>query len=385
MTWRETKGIMEQRVEFVIKAMSGEGISSLCREYSISRTTGYKWLNRYILAGSINGIREKSRRPKYSPFRTDEHIEERVIELRKRYGWGAKKLHVLLNREGIELSVATINRVLDRNGLVEAEERHRPATKRFEKSLCNELWQMDFKGEWKVEEGLVFPLTIIDDHSRYSIGVYALPGTSMEPVQDRLVKTFSNYGVPEAMLMDHGSPWWSTTNGHGLTRLSVFMIKQGINLRYSGVRRPQTQGKVERFHRSLKKSVYRGGRPLTMQESEKRLEEFRREYNEVRPHEALSMDTPASRYNKSQRMYNPNPPEWEYSLGANVKRLNSQGMLSIGQNRFFVCEALAEELVEIIELDGKLLVKFRNVFVREICPGTGRTTAVVLPVPGFRL
>jgi len=385
MTWREAKGIMEQRVEFVIRAAGGESISSLCREYSISRTTGYKWLNRYYDDGGINGIQEKSRRPKYSPSKTADCIEERVIELREKHGWGAKKLHVLLGREGIELSVATINRLLDRNGLVKTEERHRPATKRFEKSFCNELWQMDFKGEWNVDEGLVFPLTIIDDHSRYSIGVYALPGTSMKPVQNRLVKTFCNYGVPEAMLMDHGSPWWSTTNGHGLTGLSVFMIKQGINLRYSGVRHPQTQGKVERFHRSLKKSVYRGGRPLTMRESEKRLDEFRREYNEVRPHEALEMDTPASRYHRSQRMFNPDPTEWEYPMGANVTRLNSRGMLSVGQNRFFVCEALAGERVQIIELDGKLLVKFRNVLVREICPATGRTTAVVLPVAGSLL
>jgi transposase InsO family protein len=376
---------MEQRVEFVIKAVSGASISSLCREYSISRTTGYKWLNRYYDAGGINGIQEKSRRPKCSPFKTDDCIEERVIELRQKHGWGAKKLRVLLGREGIELSVATINRILDRNGLVEADERHKPATKRFEKSSCNELWQMDFKGEWKVEEGFVFPLTIIDDHSRYSIGVFALPGTSMRPVQDRLVKTFCNYGLPEAMLMDHGSPWWSTTNGHGLTGLSVFMIKQGINLRYSGVRHPQTQGKVERFHRSLKESVNRGGRPQTMQESKKRLEKFRQEYNEVRPHESLDMNTPASCYHKSPRMYNPNPSEWEYPMGANVTRLNSQGMLPIGQNRYFVSEALAGERVQFIELEKKLLVKFRNVFVREICPETGRTTAVVLPVSGFLL
>ncbi len=134
--------------------------------------------------------------------------------------------------------------------------------------------------------------------------------------------------------MDHGTPWWATSSGHGLTRLSVSLIKQGIRLYWSGVGHPQTQGKVERFHRTLKHAVRHHGRPQTLSEWENALHHFLKEYNHVRPHEALQMAVPAERYHPSPKQYNPQPSQWEYLQGAIVKRLNSQGCLDYHHRRY---------------------------------------------------
>jgi transposase InsO family protein len=379
MPWR-VKDAMEQRMEFVIRAVQGgEGLSGLCREYGISRPTGYFWLQRYREAGSVQGLAERSRRPQHSLRQTPVEQEERVVELRRRYSWGAKKLVILLGQEGIVLPVVTVHRILKRRGLQRAEECHRPATQRFQREAPNQLWQMDFKGPWEVAEGSCFPLSILDDHSRYLVGLHALGGTGAAGVSQGLTQTFEAYGVPEAMLMDHGTPWWSMTNGHGLTKFAVELIRQGIRLYYSGIRHPQTQGKVERLHRSMKHRIYGWGRPHTLAESVEKLAEFRTEYNQVRPHEALGMDVPARHYQSSPRAYNPQPRAWEYEPGVLVKPLNSQGFLEYQQHRYFVCEALAEQPVGAQRIENKLLVKFRNLWIREIDILSGRTSALVLP------
>ena len=381
MPWR-VKDVMEQRMEFVIRAVQGrEPLSGLCREYGISRPTGYLWTRRYREVGSVQGLGERSRRPQNSPGRTPSEMEERVVALRRQHGWGAKKLGVLLARERIPLKVVTVNRILKRRGLLVAEECHRPATQRFEREAPNQLWQMDFKGPWAVVEGQCYPLSILDDHSRYLVGLHALRGTEAAGVAYGLMRTFETYGVPEAMLMDHGTPWWSTTGAQGLTWLSVELIRQGIRLYYSGVRHPQTQGKVERLYRSLKHQIDRRGRPRTLAGSAHALAEFREEYNQVRPHEALGMDVPAQHYQPSRKAYDPQPRDWEYGEGKRVQRLNSQGCLDYEQHRYFVCEALAEQRVCVERIEVKLLVKYRHMWVREIDLRSGRTTAVVLPDP----
>ena len=345
----------------------------------MSRPTGYLWLERYRKAGSVQGLAERSRRPRQSPGRTPYEQEERVVELRQRYSWGAKKLVALLRQEGTELPVVTVNRILKRRGLIATEESHRPATQRFQREAPNQLWQMDFKGPWAVAEGSCFPLSILDDHSRYLVGLHALPGTAAAGVAQGLTRTFEAYGVPEAMLMDHGTPWWSMTNGHGLTKFAVELIRQGIRLYYSGIRHPQTQGKVERMHRSLKHRIYGWGCPQTQAESVEKLAAFRTEYNEVRPHEALGMEVPARHYQSSPRAYNPQPREWEYESGLIVQALNSEGFLEYQHRRYFVCEALAHQPVAAQRIENKLLVKYRHLWVREIDILSGRTSALVLP------
>ena len=377
MPWRVTD-VMDQKIRFVLRAVGpGVNMSVLCREFGISRPTGYTWLKRYREARSVTGLQERSRRPRHSPARTAAAVEARVVELRQRHGWGGKKLQVLLEREGVHLSVSTVNRILRRQGELGQHQAHRSAPQRFERSQPNELWQMDFKGQFQSPDGPCHPLSILDDCSRYSVGLYGLRTTRLDPVQALLRETFTRYGVPDAMLMDHGAPWWGTSNGWGLTRLSVDLIKQGIDLIYGRVRHPQTQGKVERFHRTLGDSVAHRGRPQRWEEWERFLTDFRGEYNHVRPHESLEMEVPAQHYRRSSRHYDPEPAPWEYPRRLQLKRLNSQGCLSVGAVRYFVCEALAREWVGIEELEDKLLVRYRHLYIREIDLPTRQTRALI--------
>ncbi len=378
MPWARTD-VGEQRVKFVVRAASRkERMTELCREFGISRPTGYRWRRRYEQAGSVTGVVERSRRPQRSPARTESACEERVVALRREHGWGAKKIAVLLGEQGTALTVTTINRILKRRGLVEKQDSHFPALQRFERAAANELWQMDGKGEYHASDGTCYPLSILDDHSRYAVGLYALPAFTAELVHPCLVRTFERYGVPEAMLMDRGSLWWSTTNGYGLTWLSVRLIEQGIRLHYGRVQHPQTQGKVERFHRTLDEAIRHRGKPKTMDEWPRALEEFRSTYNQRRPHEALQMQRPAQRYRASARAYQPEPREWEYPSGSWVRRLNPAGCLYWEGQQWFVCEALAEQRVRVEPIDGLLLVSYRHMYVREIDQRQRCTRALVL-------
>jgi len=381
MPWKATD-VLDQRISFVVRALQGQGsMTALCQEFGISRQTGYKWLKRYREIGNFAQLQERSRRPHSSPNRTPPEIEERVIELRKYYGWGGKKLHVLLAREGIDLSIVTINRIISRNGLVAVKDSHRPATKRFERERPNELWQMDFKGQFRIQEGCCYPLSILDDHSRFAVGLYGLDHPRAVPVIERLAHTFEEYGVPQAMLIDHGSPWWSTTNTLGLTGVAVYLMKQGIHLYHSGVRHPQTQGKVERFHGTLQAYLDLRGKPSRLGDCRDAFSQFRYEYNHIRPHEGIGMAVPADRYGPSSKQYDPNPPAWEYPAGSLIKRLNTQGCLDHCGRRYFVCEALASEPVRVQVVEGNLLVGYRDMYIREINTETGRTSPVLRAVP----
>jgi transposase InsO family protein len=352
-------------------------MSALCREFAISRPTGYLWLGRYREGKSIQELGEHSRRPQHSPQETAREVQRRVVELRgRRPDWGARKLRVLLQGEGIELPAVTIHRILQRHELILPRNRHRPAVHRFERATPNELWQLDFKGLPAHLARECWPLSVLDDHSRYAVGLFALLGTQAEPVRESLQQAFEAHGVPEQMLMDHGTPWWNMQSQLGLTALSVWLMKQGIALRFSGYRHPQTQGKVERFHRSLNEALLRRGLPPAGRWAEW-LTAFRWEYNTLRPHEALNMATPASRWHRCRRAYDPQPKAWEYPQGAEVHKLNARGMLCLPGRRWFVCEALAQQWVQIDRLDHRVLVTYRRTLLRELDLNSGTTAPVV--------
>lgn len=380
MPWR-TESVMQQRVEFVIRARSGEkALSQLCREYGVSRPTGYLWLKRYEASGSLLGLQERSRRPHNSPGRTKRELEELVLGLRDKTGWGASKLQEVLRSQQVELGRATVHRILVREGRVGADRRSlKKATKRFARAQCNELAQMDFKGEYQLSrKQKCYPLSFLDDCSRYLHGLWPLTSTGGAGVHRCLEGYFQEQGVPQAILMDHGTPWFSTQNQHGLTWVAVWLIKQGVVLKYSGIGHPQTQGKVERFHQTLKARTKHRGAPATMSEWLVWAEEFRREYNHERPHEALHMKTPAEVYRaENLRPYRQHPPEWEYD-GGTVKRLDAYGMLYYRGGSYFVCEALGQERVRIDQLDDKLVVTFRHLTIREIDLRTSRSIPVAL-------
>jgi transposase InsO family protein len=379
MPWR-TESVMDQRVEFVLRAKEGEkAIAALCREYGISRPTGYLWLHRYQEAGSVSGLREHSRRPLQLARQTSEQVTSAVLGLREKTNWGGPKIAQALARQGVRVAPATAQRILKRSGRVGSP----PVAKtklRFARAQCNELAQMDFKGDYTLKQGKCYPLSLLDDCSRYLHGLWPLESTGGAGVKRSLEAYFREHGVPFSLLMDHGTPWFSTTNQHGLTWLAVWLLKQGVLLRYSGIRHPQTQGKVERFHQTLKRRTKHRGEPLTMAEWQRWAVAFRQEYNYERPHEALGQKTPAEVYQAvNLRAYQERPQDWEYSGGA-VKPLNAQGQLYYRQQTYFVSEALAAERVRVDELDGKLLVTFRQMTVREIDLRTGKSTAIYLPV-----
>jgi transposase InsO family protein len=377
MSWRLV-GVRDQRVEFVVRASRGESLSGLCREYEISRPTGYVWLKRFREQGVL-GVEEHSRRPHLSPHRTAAEMEARIVTLRRqRPDWGARKLAVLLEREGLALPVITVHRVLVRQGLVPDRESRRQAVGRFEREQPNQLWQMDFKGQ-KGSGAAIGPLSVLDDHSRYLVALEQTGTTGGEVARECLQGVFRASGLPDAMLMDHGCPWWSARSASGWTRTMVWLMRQGIRCYFSGVRHPQTQGKVERFHGSLQRARSRPDAAQWLTQSW--LDRFRHEYNELRPHQALGMRTPASLWRPSPRAYDPNPQPWDYGAGAELRKVGGQGHIYIGDRPWKVSQALASHTVQLQRIDQRVLVYFCRTLVQEINLGTERSTAVERSVP----
>ncbi len=301
-------------------------------------------------------------------------MQQRVVELRRRYpDWGARKLHELLKQEGINLPRSTVHRVLLRHDLVRPADRHEHAVVRFERARPNELGQMDFKSPkgWGAPIG---PLSVLDDHSRYVILLQMTGSTRGELVREQLQTAFIDSGVPEGMLMDHGVPWWNASAPTGGTELSVWLMKQGIQLHWSGIRHPQTQGKVERFHGELERALQRRGwqgKPRQLW-----LDEFRWEHNQVRPHEALAMRTPASVWQPSPRRYDPQPPPWEYPAGSHVRRLDGDGKLNVFGQHWNIAQALRREWVQLVRLEDRVLVYYCRTLIRELDLAIQRSTAV---------
>ena len=291
-------------------------------------------------------------------------MEQRIAELRRlRPDWGARKLQLLLRDEGIVLPAITLHRVLLRHGLVRPDDRRSPAWQRFERPAPNQLWQMDFKSPKGCQQP-VGPLSVMDDHSRFVIALEKTGSTRTEAVQEGLERAFRSAGLPEAMLMDHGTPWWNAQAPSGWTKLQVWLMKQGIACLFSGIRHPQTQGKVERFHLALEMARRRRLHNAEMDQAW--LDQFRYEYNYLRPHQALGMQTPATRWVPSPRRYDPDPPPWRYPQDAEVKQLGSQGQLKLEGQRWEISKALARERIRLVRLPGRILVYYCNSLLKEI-------------------
>ena len=383
MPWLETD-VRDQRIQFVMTARRpGANITAVCRAFGISRKTGYKWLQRESAAGSVAVLADRSRRPHTSPTRTDVVTTTRVLELREAFGWGGDKLACLLAAEGIALAPRTIDRIIQREGLTRERAVVGAAPHRFEHEAPNDLWQLDAKGPYPVHGGgRCHALSVVDDHSRFAVGLVALPTVATATVEPALRACFEAYGVPRAMLMDHGSPWWSTSSHDGLTRLTVGLLKQGIRLIYGAIRHPQTQGKVERFHRTLGEHLRWVGVPTTLGEFSRAFRRFREEYNHIRPHEALGMRPPAERFVPSRRTYRPSPPRWEYPGGTIVRRVQRNGMVHYNAAVYYVSEALFGEEVGCVPLvdADRVLVIYRHMIVREWRLRSRRSVPLLEPI-----
>lgn len=378
MPWK-TMDVREQRVQFVVAASRREkSMTALCQEFGVSRSVGYEWLRRYQ-QGGVAAIAERSRKPHRSPRQTAEDVQARVIELRRRYpDWGARKLRVLLLQSGIQLGQTTIHRILLAHDLVAEPDRRTLGLERFERSEPNELWQMDFKGP-KLWHQPVGPLSVLDDHSRYVIALQAIGSTRGVLVRKQLETVFQQAGLPQAMLMDHGIPWWSQHSPNGATHLSLWLMQLGIRLHWSGYRHPQTQGKVERFHGTLQRALQR--RRVLVGDIQHWLDEFRWEHNYLRPHEALAMQTPASRWRPSQRSYDPKPSRWEYPADARVLKVDHKGRLKLQGQGWNIGKAFSGEWVHIVPVEHRFQIYYCATLIREIDPRIHRSTLIERWIP----
>lgn len=338
MPWKEEVSVEEKRKEFVLLAqVSGANVALLCRRFEISRKTGYKWLGRYRATGAVA---ERSRRPRRSPGQTAQELEQAIMELRRSHpAWGGRKLSRRLRDLGLAVAPApsTITQILRRLQLLGQPGLEPSAPwQRFERPQPNDLWQMDFKGHVPCRDGRCHPLTAVDDCSRYAIILQACPNEQRAGVEQALAGAFQRYGLPWEMLMDNGSPW----GGQDLTRLSVWLMRLGIVVRHGRPRHPQTQGKEERFHRSLKAEVMGHAMPWPLEQCQSRFDQWREIYNTQRPHEALNMETPVVHYRLSPRSFPERLPAIEYGPEDQVRKVQAQGWLTFQGRDLRVSKAL---------------------------------------------
>lgn len=326
MPWNEVS-IVGQREEFVRLAQKQGNIRLLCRRFGLSPTTAYKWLGRYR-EGGREGLEDSSRRPLRSPRRSADAIERAVVGVREEHpAWGARKIRFRLLALGIPSvpATSTVHAILQRRGLIDPTQgaQHR-AWQRFEHDAPNRLWQMDFKGHFPVDGVRCHPLTVLDDHSRFSVCLRACPNERQNTVQEELSETFRRYGLPDRITMDNGSPW----GGKGdFTTLTVWLIRVGVAVSHSRPYHPQTQGKDERFHRTLQREVLSCYTFHNLDQVQQRFDIWRHVYNLERPHESLNMQVPASRYEPSQRCFPESLPPIEYDCADLVRKVQNGGEL----------------------------------------------------------
>ena len=365
MPWRERR-VKMLREEFIAQSEKADrNISALCRKFGISRKTGYKWIKRYQESGSLD---DQNRKPKTSHSKTEEKIEKLIFELRQeRPGWGARKIQVFLCNKGYEMPcIRTVNNILKRNGLIslEASQARKPFT-RFEREQNNELWQADFKGDILMLDGdRCYPLTILDDHSRYALLIE--PRQDQRDVLRSFIPVFRHYGLPEAILTDNGANFAGFKNGY--TQFERALMDQNILPIHGRVYHPQTQGKIERFHRSMESEVLKFHRPLNFADAIKTLSHWKFIYNFERPHEALGDRCPSQVYKPSQHPYLEKVQPYDYGSQYHLIKINNWGYLRFADFQIYISETFRDTLVQLIpsEGDDSVLVCYRNFIIAKI-------------------
>jgi transposase InsO family protein len=348
MPWRERTTMSEKREFVILAGQPGANVRGLCRRFGVSPTTAYELLRRYKTSGD-NGLRERSRRPLSSPSKTDQELERAILELREQTHWGARKIARRLRDLGYKQvpHPSTVHSILRRSGRIDpvASEQHRPWL-RFEHAAPNDLWQMDFKGWFAVGAEKCHPLTLVDDHSRFGLCLKACADEKTETVEDKLCGVFERYGLPWRMTMDNGSPW-GDDGEYRLTRLTAWLIRLGIRISHSRPYHPQTQGKDERFHRTLDDELLRWATFHDLNDAQKEFDRWRDRYNLERPHEALGMAVPASRYQPSPRSLPTTLPPIEYGTDENVRKVDVTGCIGFLGRKVRVGRACAGLLVAV--------------------------------------
>jgi transposase InsO family protein len=344
MPWQEAS-TMSLREEFVQFAQDSDcNFAELCERYGISRKTGYKWLQRFLSEGRM-GLADRSRRPRHSPAQTSAEVEQIISTIRRAHpAWGGRKLAHFIAQQGLLPpehipSPSTITAILWRQGLIDpAETPKHQAWQRFEHAAPNELWQMDFKGDVCVpgERRLrLHPLTVLDDHSRFALGLRACLNQQTATVQAELTEIFRRYGLPWRMTMDNGSPWGDDAT-HPYTPLTVWLVRLGIQVSHSRPYHPQTQGKDERFHRTLEAELLKDHSFVDALNCQTSFDAWRMVYNYQRPHQALGYAVPASRYRPSTRSFPEHLPMIEYGPDDQVRKVQQGGEFTFHGQTFHI-------------------------------------------------
>lgn len=324
MSWKEVSAV-QLRTAFVSLAQApGANLRALCKQFSISPTTGYKWLRRFESLGE-KGLEERSRRPRSSPNQSTVEAERLILALNIEHpGWGARKLKSFLEARNHAMpAVSTVHAILKRNERIDPAAALIKPFIRFEHERPNDLWQMDFKGHVPMRVGRCHPLTVLDDHSRFSLAIAACGDERGRTVQGHLIELFRRSGLPRRMMMDNGAPWGDEPDAY--TWLEVWLMRQGIQVGHSRPYHPQTQGKLERLHGSLKMELFDRLCLIDLVTAQQTLDIWREMYNNERPHESIGLMVPASRYTPSLRRYQEHQPEIEYDQGADVRKVQGKG------------------------------------------------------------
>ena len=333
MPWKETT-TMEQKVEFICEWNSGKyTITELCDAFGISRPTAYRLIQRYEKYG-IEGLIEQSKAPINHPNRTRKEVEEKILYLKGKYSkWGAKKIRILLFNDFTEdeiPSVVTVHNILSKNGLVCPQRRLRrvkPLYPIFDPQDCNEVWSADYKGKFKMGNKIYcHPLTIADSRSRYLFTAKAHYSENLKSVKTEFIKVFRKHGLPRQIHTDNGSPFGSVSSIQRFTRLSYWFIDLGILPVFSDPAHPEQNGRHERMHRDLKAACAKPS-SYDIKSQQRKLNSFVKEYNNIRPHEALDMKTPESFHQRSTRVFPERIKKYDYQTHMKVMNVTQNGSM----------------------------------------------------------
>lgn len=371
MPWKRVTN-MSERKAFIEEALAeSSNISKLCSNHGISRKTGYKWLKRLKEEGPA-GLVDRSRRPRNSPKQVETHMESSVLAVRQEHpAWGGRKIRRILQDTGHHEvpAASTITMILRRNMQIDPQETLKHKTfQRYEHEHPNDLWQMDYKGNVHLlDGGICHPLTVLDDHSRFLLGLKACPNQKGTTVQYHLTAIFEEFGLPNRMLMDNGSPWGDDLESR-YTRLTTWLLRLGISISHGRPFHPQTQGKDERLHRTLEDELITRTAFPSLLEAQSTFDNWRQTYNFIRPHEALQMNTPASRYQSSPRPFPASLPKVEYKPDDIVRRTDEKGAFFYAGRRFRIGKAFPglEIGLRPTDEDGILEVYYCNQKVAKI-------------------
>ena len=372
MPW-ECRTVEDQRREFAQAAMCCNNFSALCREFGITRRTGRKWVDRYR---SCQALTDRSRRPHTSPTRTPEEVELLILSVRAdNPGWGARTISDVLLQEGHKNipCAKTVNNILNRYGCISPEEsqKRQPFT-RFEKDLCNQMWQADFKGEFRMEDGrYCYPLDIMDDHSRFAIRVVPHLSTA-NVVIPVFTEAFREFGLPDSILSDNGAQFAGFRKGY--TQFERWLMDLDILPIHGRIKHPQTQGKIERFHRTMKQELLNHTTIANIEDAQSKLGVWRDKYNNIRPHEALGMKRPGEVYEPSQRQYIDTTQEYEYGGEYHVIKVNSWGYVRFDKWQVYLSETMIDQHIEFRpSLDGETFAAcYRNFKIAEFDTDDGQ-------------